>query len=243
MATGTETAATDAPSRRRRFKPISILYVVMGLAAAGVLAFNIFRPVIVLPRIRLAPGYSMTNQQGQRVTSDDLRGSLALYSFTYTRCQAPACPQTAADLRALRARLARADLSGIPFALVTITVDPEYDTPEALAAFAESYQDAALDESIAWHFLRGDPDRTKLVVGGGFGVYYGAEDGADAPITLEPRHVLVDGWGIIRAEYRDTWLDVDRVLDDVEFLIDETRNSAGAARVAYEAAHLFRCYP
>ena len=51
----------------------------------GVMAFTIFEPIQVLPRIRLAPGFAMTDQAGDRLTSEDLRGEIVLYSFAYTR--------------------------------------------------------------------------------------------------------------------------------------------------------------
>ena len=85
-------------------------------------------------------------------------------------------------------------------------------------------------------------------MGGGFGVYFTQNDdhnpaGDEASITLEQRFLLVDGWGIVRAEYRYDTFNVDRAMKDLECLAAETRNSQGVASLAYEAAHLFRCYP
>ncbi|MCS7040866.1 MAG: hypothetical protein NZP34_14765, partial [Caldilineales bacterium] len=60
----------------------------------------------------------------------------------------------------------------------------------------------------------------------------------------DPVYILVDGWGIIRREYRYRTLtpDVDRIVRHIGVLAEEVRNSRGAARLAYEAAHLFLCY-
>ena len=49
-------------------------------------AFVVFQPVQVLPRVRLAPGFTLTDQSGERLTSEDLRGKFVLYSLTYTSC-------------------------------------------------------------------------------------------------------------------------------------------------------------
>ena len=66
---------------------------------------------------------------------------------------------------------------------------------------------------------------------------------ANTAVRFDPRYVLVDGAGIVRAEYHSAQLDTARVMSDINILIDEVHNSQGAARLAYEAAHLFRCYP
>ena len=62
--------------------------------------------------------------------------------------------------------------------------------------------------------------------------------------TFDPKFVLVDGWGIIRGEYRYQTItpDTDRILRHIKVLADEVHNSEGAATLAYEAAHYFLCY-
>jgi protein SCO1/2 len=49
--------------------------------------------------------------------------------------------------------------------------------------------------------------------------------------------------GIIRAEYRTPEIDPAILLRDIHFVAEEARRSTGAAKLAYEAAHLFMCYP
>ena len=79
------------------------------------------------------------------------------------------------------------------------------------------------------------------MIGGGFGLYFGQRD--DGSIILDSGYTLVDGAGIIRADYRLYNPDVDIILRDLRLLVEESQNSEGAARYAYEAAHLFLCYP
>jgi protein SCO1/2 len=55
--------------------------------------------------------------------------------------------------------------------------------------------------------------------------------------------MLVDGLGILRAEYRMATPDTDRILDGIQLITEEVEKSKGANKVAYEAAHLFMCYP
>ena len=62
-------------------------------------------------------------------------------------------------------------------------------------------------------------------------------------MRFDPRIVLVDGWGTLRAEYRVTQPDMEIIARDLRLLTEEAQNSEGTARLAYEAAHLFLCYP
>ncbi|MBI5567151.1 MAG: SCO family protein, partial [Chloroflexi bacterium] len=110
------------------------------------------------------------------------------------------------------------------------------------AAYAAQFG-ADRPSSVTWDWLTGDVLRTKYVVGGGFSVFYDDRPGTTDTVRLDPRYVLVDGAGIVRAEYRTVDLNVERVAQDIAILADEIQNSQGAARLAYEAAHLFRCYP
>ena len=216
--------------------------VLMGLGAVlalGILAFATFKPIQVLPRIRLAPGYSMIDQDGNVVTSEDMRGTLVLYAFTYTRCHSPECQSMFSTLKEIDRRLPETGLGDLPFRIAVVSFDPEHDTPARLRAFA---RDLGVDTNT-WVFLTGtDPRRLRYVIGGGFEVYY--EPRADGTFLFDPTYILVDGWGIIRGEYRYQTVtpDTDRIVRHIKVLVEEIQRSKGAAKVAYEAAHLFLCY-
>jgi protein SCO1/2 len=235
------TIVAAQPTRSAKWL-VRLLYVFLGALVVSVLAFSLFKPLKVLPRVSLAPGFVFTDQTGARKTSDDYRGKLTIYNFTYTGCGA-GCPQTSKFMQVLRERLTQIKTSDAPFALVTISLDPEHDTPAALKSYAAQFEPAQ-PSPISWEWLTGDALLTKYVVGGGFSVYYEKPDDlAGTSIHFDPHYVLVDGAGIIRAEYRSADPDIERVMSDINILIDEVHNSQGAGRLAYEAAHLFRCYP
>ena len=196
----------------------------------SVFAFVVFQPVQVLPRVRLAPGFTLTDQSGERLTSEDVRGRLVLYNFTYTNCPPP-CGNIDATMQAVQNRLNEVEF-------VTISVDPERDTPQALALHA-----ADLGADPAWRFATTDNQGAlKDIVGGGFHTFYEKQD--DGTFMLDPTFVLVDGYGIIRNEYRYQTVapDVDRIVRHLGVLAEEVEKSTGAATLAYEAAHLFLCY-
>lgn len=215
-----------------------LVVAIVGVLLLGIAAFVTFQPIQVLPRMRLAPGFSLSDQDGSRLTSDDLRGRFVLYNFTYTRCQAPACPQNDLVLREVQQRLAEANTAGVPVSFVTISFDPDHDTPAALRAYAASLG----ADTSNWRFITGDIKRLKNIIGAGFEVFYEAQPSGD--FRFSPATVLVDGWGITRAVYNERTAppEADRILRHLSILGREAANSKGIAKLGYEAAHLFLCY-
>lgn len=214
-------------------------HILIGIAALIIVALVLFvtiQPIQVLPRMTLAPGYAFTDASGNLLTSEDARGKITLYNFTYTGCEAP-CPETGPATAAIQQSIAAVDTGDIPVQLVTISFDPERDTPEAMAAWlAEQGADPAI-----WKAATGDPEKLKNVIGGGFGVYYGTTE--EGELAFDPAFVLVDGNGIIRTKYRTATPDPEIVARDLGLVTREVQNSSGAQKLAYEAAHLFLCYP
>lgn len=216
--------------------PFRIWYVLLLLPVVGMLAFALFQPIQVLPRISLAPGFAFSDQDGNRLTSDDLRGRLVFYNFTYTNCTAP-CPQTSPHMEQIQQAMAEIDTGGLPIEYVTISFDPERDTPEVLRAYADSLN---ADTSV-WHFVTGNPALLKSVIGAGFRTYYDRRE--DGSFTFDPVYALVDGWGILRATYRSPAPSLSILQRDIRLILEEIENQEGVTRYAYEAAHLFLCYP
>ncbi len=230
-------AQVDHPQWREGGFKLSYLWLsLLALPILAVMGFAIFQPIQVLPRISLAPGFAFTNQDGNRLTNEDLRGKFVFYTFTRTGCTGD-CPDPAVAMREMQELVAGLDTGGLPVEFVTISFDPENDTPEKLQAYAES-----LDADLSnWHFVTGDPTRLKNVIGGGFSTYY--EEMEDGSFKFDPAFVLVDGWGIIRSKYKTSAPDPATIERDIGLLAKELTNSEGVNRFAYEAAHLFLCYP
>lgn len=90
--------------------------------------------------------FELTERSGRTVTKDDLLGRPWAVCFVFTRCAGP-CPRLAGQMRILQDKLQGTDVQ-----LVTITVDPEYDTPEVMQRFAKAYN----ADSKRWWFLTGD---------------------------------------------------------------------------------------
>ncbi|MBT8212042.1 MAG: SCO family protein [Acidimicrobiia bacterium] len=210
---------------------------VVGVLLVAVMAFAIFEPIQVLPRMQLAPGFALTDQNGAILTSEDTRGSVTLYTFAWAGC-GDECAEINRTMAAVRERVAdEVDLGDTEFRLVTVSFGAD-----EVPALAEAAEASGADGDI-WRWAVADPALAKTVIGAGFGAFY--ETRSDGTFRFDPTFVLVDGWGVIRGDYRYATLagTDDRVVRHVDVLAQELRNSSGVASLAYEAAHLFLCYP
>lgn len=202
----------------------------MVLVFVGSMAFAILQPIQVLPRLRLAPGYALVDQSGAGITSEDGRGKVTLYTFVPAAC-GERCDTVFTTMTEVRDRVEREiDLAGAELRLVTMVLDPDVDP----ASVAAARNDAGAD----WIWLAGTERQVQNVVGLGFRRSTSVDD-------FTPSYAIVDGWGMIRGEYRYQTLaaDSDKIVRHIDVLGSELRNDSGFVSFVYEAAHAFQCYP
>lgn len=203
------------------------------------MAFAIFEPIQVLPRYHNAPGFAFHDQNEERFSSEDARGHIAVYTFGYAAC-GDACLATEATMREVRSRMGELDFGeDVELRLVTITIDPENDDFEVLRSEAERVG----ADGVEWRLVTGEPRHVRTVLRSGFEFWHEQED--DGSFTFDPKFVIVDKRGIVRGEYRFPTLvsDADKLMRHLGLLGGEMRHSHGAGMFAFEAAHLFLCYP
>ena len=196
------------------------------------------QPLQVLPRMRLAPGYALTDQDGGSFTSETARGSVTLYAFSTLDC-GEQCDRVSTTMTEVRDRAAgELDLGEVPLRLVTVVVDPSVGDVEL--ADAAAAHGATVDE---WAWITGDAASLRTTVGAGFGRFLDLDD--PDGIAFDPGYVIVDGSGIVRGDYRYSTLadDADKLVRHLDILATELRYANGAAGFAFDAAHLFLCYP
>jgi len=116
----------------------------LGLAAAA--AAGCSRPP-ALPVFQSVPPFRLTASTGLPFDSARLKGNVWLASFFFASCNGP-CPRMNSLIYGLQERTYT--YKGLQ--IVSITVDPERDTPEALASYANRYK----ADPERWHFLTGD---------------------------------------------------------------------------------------
>jgi protein SCO1/2 len=118
-----------------------------------------------------APDFELTDQNGRALRLSDLRGRVVALNFIYTRCPVPeVCPRLSAHFAGVQRRFA--DRFGKDLALLSITLDPKYDTPEELRKYAKIWN--ARPEG--WRFLTGAPEEIQRVAER-FGMTYWPEEG------------------------------------------------------------------
>ena len=95
-----------------------------------------------------------TNQNGEDLQFQDLKGDVLVTVMIYTSCKA-ACPRLVADMRNIEQRLSKESKKNVKMVLVSI--DPKTDTPERLKDFAEEN----MMDKEPWIFLRSSEDNTR----------------------------------------------------------------------------------
>ena len=93
------------------------------------------------------PAFHLADQDGRPISNADLRGKVVAIDFIYTRCPLPdVCPRLSANFAVIARRFAGRVL------LLSVTVDPDYDTSPVLAAYARRWG----ADPRTWRFLTGD---------------------------------------------------------------------------------------
>ncbi|HEY5778317.1 MAG TPA: SCO family protein [Terrimicrobiaceae bacterium] len=141
-----------------------------------------------LERLAQAPQFTFTAQDGSTVSTADFKGKIWVANFIFTRCAGP-CPLMTSRMAEVNQALGK---KATDVELVTITVDPEYDTPEVL----KEYGDQVGASPDRWKFLTGPKDQIETVVMKGF-LQALSREPSGVPIH-STRFVLVDRDGWIR---------------------------------------------
>jgi cytochrome oxidase Cu insertion factor (SCO1/SenC/PrrC family) len=144
------------------------------------------------PDLGFAPGFTLTDADSATFRSTDLAGKVWLVDFFFTRCRGT-CPILTG--RMLEAQGALQEHAG--WRLVSITVDPEHDTPSVLRAHAEA---TGMDPE-RWVLLTGDKTEVTKLVQQGFLLPLSRVDDAVEPVLHSTRILLVDRRGAIRGHY------------------------------------------
>jgi len=177
---------------------VRLLLGAAALLAVGALACQPQQPP---PEVfGTTPSFALTDQTGAAFSSDALHGRAVLLDFVYTHCT-DACPLLSATFAQTQRKLADAGLLGNKALLVSLSVDPDHDTPSVLAEYAQQFK----ADSTAWRFLTGDWDQVYDVVTGFKVATRPLRPLANAPapggteLTHTTRIVLIDPAGQVRA--------------------------------------------
>ena len=186
------------------------LKIYIGVAIFLIISFFFkdSQPVKELPEIGNVPQFEFTNSDGNIVTLDNLKGKVWVADFIFTTCTM-ACPMMTGNMNIVHKKFKKND----NVRLVSISVYPEYDTPEVLKNYASQY-DADTEK---WLFLTGKEDAVKDIIRDGFKI----GDYEDIIFHSE-KFALVDKKGIIRAYYNGMKSeDMKQLKKDIDVLLKQ----------------------
>jgi protein SCO1/2 len=164
-----------------------------------------------LPKIAPAPEFALTSQDGARVTLADFRGKVVAVTFIFTLCTAT-CPILTPMMSFVQDQLG-SDF-GAKIAFVSITVDPERDTPQVLKEYAQAFG----ANLAGWSFLTGAPAVIRDVTHR-YGIY--ASKTADGDVEHTFLTSVVDPHGILRVQYLGVRFDPEEFRRDLLSLLKE----------------------
>jgi protein SCO1 len=182
---------------------------------AAIIGFPLVRNALVPPRplppvLGTIPAFEFVDQNGVPFSAGTLAGKPWVADFVFTRCPT-VCPRMTEQLAALQSRL------GQNVHLVSFSVDPTFDTPARLRAFAAAHG----ANSPRWHFLTGESTSVQKAVTEGFKISLSHEGPEEDFLSIVHgvHAVLVDGQGRIRGYY-------------------DTTDPSALERLVHDAAHL-----
>jgi protein SCO1/2 len=153
--------------------------------------------------------FTLIDQAGRRFEFEAISGKVVVVSFSYTSCS-DVCPLITAAARQVQGGLSAAERKSVH--LLTVTTDPEIDSPEILTAYARRYG----VEFANWSFLTGRESELKKVWKN-FGV--GVKRKGRGIIDHTPLTAIVDRNKQMRYVYIGPSPDPKRVLNDVRALL------------------------
>lgn len=169
----------------------------------------------LLPVLPGPPAFTLCAQDGRAFDSGQLKGKVWVADFIFTRCAGP-CPMMTLRMAHLQESLrAKSDVR-----FVSITVDPDFDTPEVLCQYAQSFN----VNSNQWFFLTGSYESIEKLALEGFKLTVQKQGdmpgGEKNPILHSSHFVLVDQVGRIRGYYDGEVPDrMNALRKDIEWLL------------------------
>jgi protein SCO1/2 len=169
-----------------------------------------------LPVIFTLPEFKLIDENGKFFGSENLKGIPYLVNFHFTSCPT-VCPEIMRETRIIQKRVRGL---GTNVAIISITVDPEHDTPKKLFQKAREYS----ANPAVWKFLTGTREQLEALIGGGFKVAMGDKENLSDnlyDIAHSSKIFLVDEENQVRALYSFEKNDINKLMIDLGLLVNK----------------------
>lgn len=161
--------------------------------------------------------FSFENQNGKRITQEEVKGKVHVVEYFFTHCQS-ICPKMNVQMQ----RVHKAYKSNDDVKILSFTVDPENDTIQRMKWYADKHGATGNN----WHFLTGSKEELYHLARTSYFVLKPAEarnlGDAAGDFIHTNNFVLIDRFGRIRGYYNGTDpKEVDQMINDIGLLLDE----------------------
>ncbi|HEY1717331.1 MAG TPA: SCO family protein [Verrucomicrobiae bacterium] len=164
--------------------------------------------------------YKFTNELGQAASLGDFRGQALAITFFYTRCPLPDyCPRLSKNFQEASQKLEAMTNAPANWHFISVSFDTEFDSPETLKAYGESY---AYDPAH-WSFLTGPPDKIGELARA-CGVTFESSDGT---INHNFRTLIIDAAGHLQMIFPTSGDLSDQITAQILKAAAVTNQSAG----------------
>ena len=158
------------------------------------------------------PNFTLTDQGHQQVSLSQFAGKVVALNFIYTSCALPDfCYRIANNFGVLKRRFET--LLGRDLVLITVTFDPQRDSPEVLAHYAQTWK----ADPKTWHFLTGPLPDVRRVTN-----MFGVDSFPDEGLMNHSLHTaIVDRQGRLVANIEGNHFTADQLADLVKTVLEE----------------------
>ena len=172
-------------SKRKIIIPI----VIIALLFVGIgLGMSYFKKSLYT--VMKVPDFQLTDQNNKQISNKDMLGKVYLVEFFFSKCPT-ICPVMNTNMRAVEDEINNKD-----FGIISISIDPENDTPKTLSEHAKRIG----VKSPNWHFLTGNRDYIGNLADE-FDIYVGDKENEGEKLNHSGMIALVDQQGNIRCRY------------------------------------------
>ncbi|SDI55276.1 SCO family protein [Natribacillus halophilus] len=151
--------------------------------------------------------FSYTNQHEETVTNEELEGEYWVANMVFSRCPT-VCNIMTPNMASLQGDL---ETEGLDTTLVSFTVDPEFDDPEQLQSYGESYN----ADFSSWHFLTGYEEEEIETLAEESFLSVVEPDQESGDIIHSTQFYLVDPEGQVIRQYDGLEDDTEPILEDI----------------------------
>jgi len=174
--------------KNKSYIGISFVILIFGIWAVPKIVNKLSKNTLI--KFEKVPNFSFTNQDGKTITNNDFENKVYVVEFFFASCPT-ICPKMNESMLKIQEKF-----FGNPnFGIVSITIDPKRDTPEALKKYAKEHQVKLKN----WHFLTGNIDAIYKLSNKGFKLYAGENAEAEGGFEHSGLFALIDKDGYIRS--------------------------------------------